>query len=118
MTLYTYKAKVTRVIDGDTFESMIDLGFDTWVSITTRLNGINTPESRTRDLNEKKRGLAAKDRLTQLFTESDNEITLISHGVEKYGRCLAEVFTKNHSDSIQSILIKEGFGVEYHGGKR
>jgi micrococcal nuclease len=118
MTLYTYKAKVIRVVDGDTFESLIDLGFDTWVSITVRLTGINTPESRTRDLNEKKKGIAAKDRLTQLLSENGNEITLISHGVEKYGRCLAEVFVKNQTDSVQKILIKEGFGVEYHGGKR
>ncbi len=119
MSLYTYKAKVIRVVDGDTIEAMIDLGFDTWISITVRLNGINTPESRTRDLEEKKRGLAAKERLTQILLENKNEFKLVSHGVEKYGRCLADIFVENLGEiSIQNKLIAEGHGTEYHGGKR
>jgi micrococcal nuclease len=116
--LYTYKGKCIRVVDGDTIEGMIDLGFNTWITITIRLDGINTPESRTRDLNEKKRGLASKERLSQLLAENGNEFTLISHGIEKYGRCLAEVFVTSHKDSVQQILIKEGHGIEYRGGKR
>lgn len=118
MTLYTYKAKAIRVVDGDTIEASIDLGFDVWISIKVRLDGINTPESRTKDLNEKKRGLASKERLEKILTENDNEFTLISHGVEKYGRCLGEIFVNKYKESVQKILIKEGYGVEYHGEKR
>ena len=86
--------------------------------------GINTPESRTRDLEEKARGLAAKDRVKQLL-EGTNTITLKSHGVGKYGRCLGELLIdvvdgqeKLTLESINELLIKEGHAVEYHGGKR
>lgn len=117
--MYIYSAKVIKVIDGDTISSMIDLGFDTWIAKTVRLDGINTPESRTKDLEEKKKGIAAKERLTKILEENKNEFKLISHGVEKYGRCLAEVFVNTLGDiSIQQTLINEGFGKEYHGEKR
>lgn len=117
--MYTYKAKVIKVIDGDTIDAMIDLGFDTWVSKTVRLNGINTPESRTRNAEEKKRGLAAKDRLIKILEENGNQFRLISYGTEKFGRCLAEVFVDTLGEvSIQKTLITEGHGVEYHGEKR
>ena len=86
--------------------------------------GINTPESRTRDLEEKARGLAAKDRVKCLL-EGCNTIQLISHGVGKYGRCLGEL----HIDvvdgrealtmtSLNELLIKEEHAKEYFGGKR
>ena len=61
--MYTYKAKLDRVVDGDTLDANIDLGFDITVHKRIRLAGINTPESRTRDKEEKKRGLAAKEAL-------------------------------------------------------
>jgi micrococcal nuclease len=61
--MYTYEAKVVRVVDGDTIDALIDLGFDIHKKIRIRMVGINTPESRTRDLEEKKLGLAAKARL-------------------------------------------------------
>ena len=86
--------------------------------------GINTPESRTRDLEEKARGLAAKDWVKQLL-EGANTIQLKSHGVGKYGRCLGELFIDTVDgkecltlESINELLIKEGHAVEYHGGKR
>jgi len=86
--------------------------------------GINTPESRTRDLEEKARGLAAKDRL-KVILEGANKIELCSHGVGKYGRCLGEL----HVDvldgkecltlaNVNELLIKEGHAVAYDGGKR
>jgi micrococcal nuclease len=119
INLYTYKGKCTKVIDGDTFEAMVDLGFNTWISITIRLNGINTPESRTKDKEEKVKGLAAKLRLQQIMEFNKNEFSFISHGVEKYGRCLAEVFVNTLGEiSIQKTLITEGHGKEYDGGKR
>ena len=122
--MYTYKIKLDWVIDGDTIDAYIDLGFDIAVKKRIRFKGINTPESRTRDLEEKARGLAAKDRLKNIL-EGANTIQLVSHGVGKYGRCLGEL----HVDvldgkecltlaNINELLIKEGHAVAYDGGKR
>ena len=122
--MYTYNIKLDRVIDGDTIDANIDLGFDVWVKKRVRFSGVNTPESRTRDLEEKARGLAAKDRVKQLL-EGANKIKLESHGVGKYGRCLGELHIdvvdgkeKMTLESVNELLIKEGHAVEYHGGKR
>ena len=82
--MYNYKIEVLRVIDGDTIDAEIDLGFDVKIKKRIRFMGINTPESRTRDLEEKARGLAAKDRVKAILAE--NEVfTLESHEVGKYG---------------------------------
>ena len=122
--MYNYKIKLDRVIDGDTVDAYIDLGFDVSVKKRIRFIGINTPESRTRDLEEKAKGLAAKDRVIQLLTGC-NSIQLTSHGVGKYGRCLGEIHIdmvdgqeKLTLESLNKLLIREGHGVEYHGGKR
>ena len=122
--MYTYNIKLDRVIDGDTIDANIDLGFDTWVKKRVRFAGVNTPESRTRDLEEKAKGLAAKDRVKQLL-EGSNRIQLTSYGVGKYGRCLGELHIdvvdgkeKITMESVNELLIKEGHAVEYHGGKR
>ena len=122
--MYTYKIKLDRVIDGDTIDAFIDLGFDIHVKKRIRFAGINTPESRTRDLEEKARGLAAKDRL-KVILEGANRIELCSYGVGKYGRCLGELHIdivdgkeKMTLESINELLINEGHAVEYHGGKR
>jgi len=112
--MYEYNAKTLRVVDGDTVDAMIDLGFDTWKKVRIRMMGINTPESRTRDLEEKKRGLAAKDRLIELL--GDGNFTLQSHGVGKYGRCLGEIFIEDMN--VNKQLITEGHAVAYHGGAR
>ena len=69
--MFEYKAKITRVIDGDTVDAMIDLGFSVHRKIRIRLHGINTPESRTKDLEEKERGLQAKYRLRDILEEYD-----------------------------------------------
>ena len=122
--MYTYKIKLDRVIDGDTIDAYIDLGFDVSIKKRIRFMGIDTPESRTRDLEEKARGLAAKDRL-KVILEGADEIQLCSHGVGKYGRCLGEL----HVDMLDGkkcltlengneVLIKEGHAVAYDGGKR
>ena len=65
--MYIYNAKLGRVVDGDTVDATVDLGFDTWKKVRIRLVGINTPESRTRDLEEKARGLAAKQFVVDIF---------------------------------------------------
>ena len=126
--MYEYKAVVDRVVDGDTIDVTIDLGFSVWKKMRVRMEGINTPESRTRDLEEKKRGLAAKDRLKNILEFNNNECILKVSGVGKYGRALATVLVEslsplNKEDSITLIdvnkqLIEEGHAVEYHGGKR
>ena len=122
--MYNYKISPLRVIDGDTIDAEIDLGFDVKIKKRIRFMGINTPESRTRDLEEKAKGLAAKDRVKQLLDGCDN-ITLNSHGVGKFGRCLGEIMLdmvdgseKLTLVSLNELLIKEGHAVEYHGGKR
>jgi len=119
--MYQYKIKLDRVIDGDTIDCYIDLGFDINTKKRIRFVGINTPESRTRDLEEKKRGLAAKARLTEILEEA-NEIHLDSHGLGKYGRVLGELSVSSDNSitmvNVNELLIKEGHAVEYHGGKR
>ena len=109
---YNYNVKIERVVDGDTVDVMIDLGFNTHIKRRVRMYGINTPESRTRDLEEKKRGLAAKDRLIEIV--NDNKIVMRSWGKGKYGRVLGELFIEEPSElgrtykDINNILIKEG----------
>ena len=122
--MYTYNIELLRVVDGDTIDAKIDLGFDVSVKKRVRFLGVNTPESRTRDLEEKARGLAAKDRVRQLL-EGTNKIQLSSHGVGKYGRCLGELYIdvvdgkeKMTLESVNELLIKEGHAVKYDGGKR
>ena len=114
--MYVYNAKCTRVVDGDTIDAQIDLGFDVHKKIRIRMVGINTPESRTRDLEEKKRGLAAKYRFQELLESQENKFILHSQGVGKYGRCLGVIFLGE--SKLQDILLEEGHAVEYFGGKR
>ena len=90
--MFEYNATVTRVVDGDTIDAIVDLGFSTFKKVRIRMHGINAPESRTRDLEEKKKGLAAKARLVEMLEENKNEFILVSHGVGKFGRCLGEIF--------------------------
>ena len=80
---FTYKAKCTRVIDGDTIDATIDLGFNVLKKIRIRFYGLDTWESRTRDLEEKKKGLEAKKRVESLLEMSNMDFTLVSHGVGK-----------------------------------
>ena len=114
--MFIYNAKCLKVVDGDTVDATVDLGFDTWKKIRIRLVGINTPESRTRDLEEKARGLAAKNFLIDLLKKHNNEFVLHSQGVGKYGRCLGNLFLGEVN--VNDLLINEGHAVEYQGGKR
>jgi micrococcal nuclease len=117
--MYTYNAKVERVVDGDTIDDLVDLGFDIWKKVRIRFYGIDTHESRTKDLEEKKKGLLAKQRVIDILNENNNEIILKSFGVDKYGRCLGEIFVSTLGEtSLQKTLINEGHGVEYFGGSR
>jgi micrococcal nuclease len=124
MEKYIYKAKLERVVDGDTVDALIDLGFDTWVKKRIRYKGIDTWESRTKDLDEKKLGLAAKDRNKELLESISSKpgyFRLRSHGVGKYGRVLGELFIKDNEGieyNINQTLINEGHAYEYEGGKK
>ena len=114
--MYPYKIKLDRVVDGDTIDAEIDLGFDVSVKKRIRFQGINAPESRTRDLEEKARGLAAKDFVVDMFEKHNNVFILHSQGVGKYGRCLGNIFFGDQN--LNDLLITEGHAVAYHGGKR
>jgi|TARA_R110000796_G_scaffold185390_3_gene302194 micrococcal nuclease len=124
MDKYIYRAKLDRVVDGDTIDAMIDVGFDIWVKKRIRYKGIDTWESRTRDLEEKKRGLAAKARNKELLekvSEKSGYFRLKSYGVGKYGRVLGELFImdkENNQININNKLIEEGHAYVYEGGKK
>jgi micrococcal nuclease len=118
--MYEYKAKLIKVVDGDTLDAMIDLGFNTWVKKRIRLHGLDAYEVRTRDKEEKRKGLLAKSRLQQVLEKND-EFRLRSHGVGKYGRCLGDIYIvkryiksdKYHGKSINQMLIREGHAKVY-----
>jgi len=112
---FVYNATLERIVDGDTFDCCLDLGFDVKLhKQRVRLHGIDTPESRTKDLAEKKLGLAAKKRLKELCS---GKFKIKSLGKGKYGRILGIPYTEDGKDICQ-MLVKEGHAVEYHGGTK
>ena len=112
---YIYNVeKITKVVDGDTVDAMIDLGFHTYVHKRIRLYGLNAPESRTRDKEEKARGMAAKKRLKELI--KGKQLKVVSHGVGKFGRVLGELICDEVN--VNDQLVTEGHAVKYFGGKR
>ena len=115
--MYEYRCEVVKIIDGDTIRVDVDLGFGIWSrNETVRLYGIDTPESRTRDLEEKKYGLAAKQFLTNMLEDSGG-IKLKSHGKGKFGRILGELWrTTNYADkSINEYMVEKHHAAPYHG---
>ena len=124
MDKYIYRAKLDRVVDGDTIDAMIDVGFDIWVKKRIRYMGVDTWESRTRDLDEKKLGLAAKARNKELLEKvsaKSGYFRLKSHGLGKYGRVLGEIFiqdAKGKQYNINETLVAEGHAYVYDGGKK
>ena len=124
MDKYIYKGKLERVVDGDTIDALIDVGFDIWVKKRIRYKGIDTWESRTRNLEEKKLGLAAKERnkeLLETVSSKPGYFRLKSYGVGKYGRVLGEIFIQDadgNQYNINETLIKEGHAYVYEGGKK
>ena len=124
MEKYIYRGKLDRVIDGDTIDAMIDVGFDIWVKKRIRYKGIDTWESRTRDLAEKAKGLEAKARnkeLLETVSSKSGYFRLKSYGVGKYGRVLGEIFIQDVNGDqmcINDQLITEGHAYVYEGGKK
>ncbi len=134
-----YQCELIKVLDGDTIDCFIDLGFNLKTKKRIRYMGIDTWESRTRDLEEKAKGLAAKDRNKHLLEQG--VFKLKSFGTGKFGRVLGEIFvdpevvgehitecigdSEHHIDidesgwvSVNDILIEEGHAYEYHGEKK
>ncbi len=117
--MYEYRCKVVRIVDGDTVDVDIDLGFGVWLKKERiRMFGIDTPESRTRDLDEKKYGLMAKDYITKLLDDEGGIVLKTRKDAEgKYGRILGELWrTTDFADtSINELMIKNHHAVSYHG---
>ena len=115
---YYGEKEIVKIVDGDTADFRIDLGFDLSIKIRVRLAGINSWESRTRNKEEKVKGLAAKARLKEICEEHFEKGTLKISTTEKgkYGRYLGVVY--GGGKSINDQLVKEGHAHEYDGGKR
>ena len=106
--MYEYRATWLRIIDGDTIVARVDLGFYISVEKTIRVNGVDCPECRTRDLAEKRKGMEAKGRVAELMEENGFEFRLISHGIGKYGRVVGDVIFPQ--GDLSELLIAEGHG--------
>jgi len=117
--VYEYRCKVVHIVDGDTVDVDIDLGFGVWLrKERVRLYGIDTPESRTRDLEEKKYGLAAKEFLTGMLNDVGGIVLKTQKDAEgKYGRVLGELWrTTDFADkSINDYMIEKHLAVAYFG---
>jgi len=116
--VYTYRAKLQRVVDGDTVEVSIDLGFYTWVEKTIRINGVDTWESRTLNLEEKEAGKKAKEFTKELLNRNGGEFTIISRELDKFGRVLADIYVDGEVKSVTELLIENGHGYAYSGGTK
>lgn len=122
--VYYYKAKVNRVVDGDTLDLSIDLGFDLALNVRARLQGINAPEiSRPKNKDELQRGLATKARVQKWIDENskDGYVIVKSHNgkqlkQEKYGRWLVEVYSFNYQEGqkpLNDILLEENMATSF-----
>jgi len=120
--MYEYKVKITRVVDGDTVDAELQLGFNIIYKERIRLMGIDTPESRTRNKVEKKLGLKSKARLKELISEHKGNIILRTskEGKGKFGRILGSLVVADNGVEVNlnDILIAEGHARSYFGGKK
>jgi|TARA_R100000995_G_scaffold18433_1_gene7516 micrococcal nuclease len=113
--VYRYRVTIVKVIDGDTVDVDIDLGFSVVLKKQrVRLYEIDTPESRTRDLVEKKFGLLSKSYLLNKLDNADT-ITLVSHDKGKFGRILGELFIDDDSKSVNMQMVDDHHAVYYYG---
>jgi micrococcal nuclease len=118
---YIYRIKsVLKVVDGDTIDASIDLGFDISLSKRIRLAGIDSPESRTRDLEEKALGLETKEWLKKTLEDAKDILikTEKPDSTEKYGRIIGHLFINGQETSLNNQMIDEGYALPYDGGKK
>ena len=118
--MYEYKANLIKVVDGDTVDVDIDLGFGVWLkNERVRIMGIDTPESRTRDQVEKLFGLAAKERVKELLSQNVILKTFAAKDGEdmkgKFGRILGDFYVSPDKKLLTEVMIDEGHAVPYHG---
>jgi micrococcal nuclease len=115
---YIYRIKsVGRVVDGDTIDADIDLGFDISLTKRIRLAGIDTPESRTKDAEEKKLGIDAKEWLKNRLQFAKDIIirTELPDSTEKYGRIIGHLYINGEDASLNNQMITEGYALAYFG---
>jgi micrococcal nuclease len=119
--MYEYRVKqVLKVVDGDTIDVVIDLGFDISFTSRVRLAGIDTPESRTKDAREKILGLEVKEYLKKAL-EGATDIVIRTEKIdssEKYGRILGWLFINRQTDSLNMELVNKGYAWSYDGGTK
>ena len=119
--MYEYRIKkVLRVVDGDTIDVDIDLGFNVSYTQRVRLAGIDTPESRTTDLKEKALGLEVKEYLKHMLDDAEDIViqTEKPDSSEKYGRILGWLFINDDEISLNEKMINDGYAWEYDGGTK
>ena len=116
--------EIVKVLDGDTIDVIIDLGFDLYKKERVRIAGVDTPEKRTRDLEEKALGIDAtnwlKDQLDGAISGEDDLVirTELNGGVGKYGRLLGWLYIGDETESINERMIQQGYAWEYDGGTK
>ena len=112
-----YVRKVENIVDGDTIDVLIDLGFDILFQSRVRLAGIDTPESRTKDLAEKALGLESKEYLKKHFKDAKSVVikTEKMDSSEKYGRILGWVYVNGDTESLNDKMINDGYAWGYMG---
>jgi micrococcal nuclease len=112
-----YVRKVENVVDGDTIDVLIDLGFDILFASRVRLAGIDTPESRTKDLKEKALGLESKEYLKKALKDAKSVVikTEKMDSSEKYGRILGWVYINGDTESLNDMMINDGYAWGYLG---
>jgi micrococcal nuclease len=118
---YIYRIKqITKVVDGDTIDADIDLGFDISLTKRIRLAGVDTPESRTTDANEKKYGLQSKEWLKHKVENAKDILikTELPDSTEKYGRIIGHLFVNDQEASLNNQMITEGYAWTYDGGTK
>jgi micrococcal nuclease len=115
--MFTYQATLLKVLDGDTVDFRIDLGFNVFTEQRFRLLGINAPELHSKDLAEKERGKAAMNYLTSLLTPTPLTVVTKKDEQEKYGRYLCRITNGGGSD-VNDEMVKAGHAKPYDGGKR
>jgi micrococcal nuclease len=112
-----YVRKVENVVDGDTIDVLIDLGFDILFQSRVRLAGIDTPESRTKDLKEKTLGLESKEYLKKALKDAKSVVikTEKMDSSEKYGRILGWLYVNGDTESVNNKMINDGYAWGYMG---
>ena len=116
--------EINKVVDGDTIDVTIDLGFDLYKKERVRIAGVDTPEKRTRDLEEKELGIDATNWMKENLEgaiDGDDELTIrteLKGGVGKYGRLLGWLYVGDEQVSLNELMIQEGYAWAYDGGTK